>query len=87
MLLRHRLGSSVSVAATLIAVSAWGQTTPDVAAPETFRTLAENKAVAARQKAATQNGVVAAPTAGAAEAVTVTGTRPVSHLNETNATG
>ena len=87
MLLRHMLGGSVSVVATLIALNAWSQTTPDVAAPETLRTSAQNKAVAAKQKAATQKGVVAAPTTGAAEAVTVTGTRPVSHLNETNSTG
>ena len=87
MLLRHMLGGSVSIAATLIAFSAWGQTTPDIAAPGTLRTPAQNKAVAATQKAANEKGFVASPSAGTAENVTVTGTRPVSHLNEVNSTG
>ena len=87
MLLRHMLGGSVSIVATLIALNAWSQTTPDIAAPETLRSPAQNKAVAAKQKAATEKGVVAAPSVGSSETVTVRGTRPVSHLNEVNSTG
>ena len=63
MLLRHKLGGSVSVLATLVAMNAWGQTDP----------------VPADAAAANASGV--------AERVTVTGNRPVSHLNEANATG
>ena len=87
MLLRQIPGGSFFVVATLIAFKAWSQTTPDIAVPKTLRTPAQSKVVAAKQKAATEKGVVAAPTVGAAETVTVTGTRPVSHLNEVNSTG
>ena len=87
MLLRHRLGGSVSIVATLIAVNAWSQTTSNIAAPESLRTPAENKATAAKPKAPTEKGVVAAPAVGAAETVVVRAQRPVSHLNEVNSTG